>query len=121
MTRDKSASDYEITIDGIGTFMFARRNMRDQFRIQAEYARLTEGVSPIPVDLDIAAQAVSCLNVLTVSAPETWDISAMDPLEEESYAKILQVYGAVRAREESFRRGDKKDGAPAGQGKVVDS
>jgi hypothetical protein len=116
MSRAPGKTDYQVHIEEIGTFTFARRTMRDQFRIQAEIARLTEGVSPVPDDLNIAASAVATIKTLTVVAPDGWDIDAMDPLEEDTYQKLVSVFGALRAREESFRSGSKAAGEAAGKG-----
>src|SRR5882724_425224 len=99
MSRNPSSTDFVLTVDDIGTFTFAKRSMRDQFRVQAEHARLTEGVSPVPDDLDLAATAVATLKVFTVAAPDGWDVDSLDPLDPESYVKLMAVFGAFRARE----------------------
>jgi hypothetical protein len=112
---------FAVNVDGVGTFTFRRRNLRDQFRIGAEKARLTEGVKPIPEDLEISATAVSTLNVLTVEAPEGWNVEEMDPLDEQTYDKILKVFGALRAREDSFRGRSAPKGEEAGEGEGAKS
>lgn len=94
---------YPIEVPGVGNFIFRRRVMRDEFRIGAEYSRLTEGVETPVQWLDLIAAATSTLKVLTVEAPSGWDIEAMDPEDDATYAKIMEVYGALRAAEARFR------------------
>ncbi|MNF19326.1 hypothetical protein D3C80_2240330 [compost metagenome] len=38
-------------------------------------------------------------------APEDWDIEAMDPLDEDTYATLLKVHAALADKERSFRKG----------------
>lgn len=105
MSRLPAATDFHVPVDGIGTFSFAKRMMRDELRIAAEFSRLTEGVdSPTPF-LATVAGWISQLRVLTVDAPDGWDLDALDPLDPESYAKLLKVHGALREKEDSFRGG----------------
>jgi hypothetical protein len=97
-------SEFTLTVDGIGAFTFARRNMRRELSIGAEYSRIIEGV-PTPTPwLDTIAGWISALKVLTLKAPEGWDIDELDPLDDESYSKLLKVHAALRAKEGSFRR-----------------
>lgn len=99
-----------------GEFVFGRRVMRDQFAIEAEYKRLTEGVIDATDFFGELASAVADLVVLTVKAPEGWDPETADPSEEESYADILKVWRRLRDQEATFRRGvQTRPGAP-GQG-----
>lgn len=105
MSRLPAATDFHVSVEGIGTFSFGKRTMRDELRIAAEFSRLTEGVdSPTPF-LATVAGWISQLRVLTVSAPDGWDLDALDPLDSDSYAKLLKVHGALREKEGSFRRG----------------
>lgn len=116
MSRIPSNTDFQITVDGIGTFTFARRRLRDEMAIGAEFSRLTEGVeTPTPYLASVAGW-VSTLKVLTVEAPEGWDIDAMDPLDEDTYAKLVTVHTALRDKEGSFRSGAKPEGEAKRQG-----
>lgn len=102
--REGSKHDFTVEVEDIGTFVFARRTMRDEFRIQAEYSRLTEGV-PVPaLHLFQTATQVATLKVLTVEAPDDWNIDAMDPLDEASYDKLDRVHAALRDKEDTFRK-----------------
>lgn len=100
--RQQNPRDFEVTVEGVGRFVFGYRVMRDEFKIQAEYSRVLDG-SP-PTDwLHVLAGWVSTLKVLTVEAPEGWDIDQMDPLDDDEYAKISKVFEALRVKEVSFR------------------
>jgi hypothetical protein len=113
-TADKQ--QFPVEVEGIGTFHFAKRTMRNEFRIQAEYSRLTEGVETPTPNLEIMAGVFSTLKVLTLKAPDGWDLDALDPLVDEDFAKAIRVHAALRAKEGSFRRGPTGAGAAAGQG-----
>lgn len=95
---------FSLNVEGIGTFLFSRRTMRHEIKVSAEYSRLTEGVTTPTAYLDLVSTWLATLSVLTVSAPEGWDLNAMDPLEEETYARLSKVFAALRAKEDSFRR-----------------
>ena len=107
---------FQVDVEEIGTFTFHPRTMRREMRIGAEYSRLTEGVETPSYALDKMATWMSTLSVLTAEAPEGWDISAMDPLEPESYKKLLRVFRGLRDQEERFRRPKKIAGQAAGAG-----
>lgn len=110
MSRIPSNTDFQINVDGIGTFTFGRRRMRDEMAIAAEFSRLTEGVdNPTPYLASVAGW-ISTLKVLTVEAPEGWDIDEMDPLDEDTYAKLVKAHTALREKEGSFRSGSKREG-----------
>ncbi len=116
MSRISKANDFTVTVDGIGTFTFGRRNMQAEIDIQREYARILGGVPPTAW-LDIVGNWTSTFKVLTVSAPEGWDIDEMDPLDNGTYEKMKRVYDALSVKELSFRSGDgaqrEGSGAPA--------
>lgn len=107
------ATDFTVPVEGVGTFVFGYRDMKDQLRINVEYSRIVEDVTPTQW-LDSLATALATLKVLTVRAPEDWSIDTMDPLDDEVYAKIFKVWGALRDQERSFRQ--KPQGAGSGAG-----
>lgn len=111
MPRPASATDFSHEVEGIGTFVFGRRRMEDQLKIEVEYSRITEGVKPTPW-LDNLATWLSTLRVLTVREPENFNAAELDPLDDDVYGKIHKVFLALRAKEDSFRRKP----APAGEG-----
>lgn len=115
MARPGSQTDFNVPVEGIGTFTFAQRKMADEIAIQVEYARLINGVQPTEW-LAAVAGWISTLTVLTVRAPDGWDIGELDPLDEESYGKLSRVHDALANRERSFRSRPSKAGEAAGSG-----
>ena len=117
MARVPHNTDFVADVEGIGTFVFGRRKMADHVKIQVEYARLTEGVEPTPW-LESVATWLAVLKILTVRAPDDFDLDELDPLDDETYAKLLKIYACLRAKEDSFRRGSvassQGDGQAAG-------
>lgn len=111
MPRTAKENDFTVKVDGVGTFTFGRRTMRDEITIQVEYARIIDGVEPTAW-LQALGGWLSVLRTLTVRAPDGWDLDAMDPLDTETYARLNKVYEALVEQERSFRRGSK----PASQG-----
>lgn len=103
MASTDGTTDFVVTVDGIGTFSFAKKTMRSQISIQTEYSRLTEGVETPTNFLANIASAMACLKVQTVSAPDGWDIMTMDPEDSESYQSIMKVWGALRDKQATFR------------------
>jgi hypothetical protein len=119
--RAPSTSDFHLDVEGVGTFVFARRTMRDELRISAEYSRLTEGVlTPTPY-LDTVAGWMATLKVLTVKCPHNWDPETMDPFDTDTEEKILKVYGALRVKEGSFRKKPQVDSQAERPGTVPDA
>lgn len=116
MSRQPSATDFTITVEGVGAFTFAKRTMRDELRIAAEFSRICEGVETPNEFLQTVGSWISTLRVLTVAAPDGWDLDAMDPLDADTYAQLFQVHRALREKEGSFRR---KGKASQGSGPEV--
>jgi hypothetical protein len=109
---------YTVDVDGVGTFIFSKRKQRAQFRIKAELVRLTEGVT-LSEDDHLFAVAMATLKVLTLEAPKGWtpsDLDNLDPFDEDVQRKLLNVFLALRAREESFRGKPKAGSQAAGAG-----
>lgn len=99
----KSTNDLIINVEGVGDFRMRRRNMRLEMAIAAEFSRLTEGVETPAPHLSLLASWISTLKVLTVEAPEGWDILEMDPLDDDTYAKLAKVHRALREAETASR------------------
>lgn len=100
--RRPQPTDFIVDVEGVGSFTFAKRTMADEIKIQVEYARIIEGVEATDW-LSRVGGWISTLKVLTVRAPDSWDIDDMDPLDEKVYEDMLLVYLALRAKENSFR------------------
>lgn len=117
--RTPSASDYPVPVEGVGEFTFGRRSMRDHIAINVEYSRLTAGVNPTDW-LDMVCTCMATIKVLAVHVPDGFDIDAMDPLDPETYDRLLRVHAAMRVKEDSFRRPAKTGGPGAGQAPGAD-
>ncbi|EIP9221095.1 hypothetical protein LT875_002542 [Salmonella enterica] len=107
-------TDFFEDVEGIGRFRFAHRKMNDEIQIQRLFAEYTGGVEPTAWLLTLG-EYLSTLRVLTVSAPEGWDLDNLDPLDEETYAKLGRVFVALREREETFRGRPKPQSEGSGQ------
>lgn len=114
MPRSASSTDFLVPVEGVGDFVFGRRKMADHLKINVEYARITEGVTPTPW-LDTVASWIATLRVLAVRLPEGFDLDELDPLDEETYAKLLKINSALRAKEDSFRGKPQAAGEGSGQ------
>lgn len=104
MARAAAQNDFQVQVDGLGSFTFGRRTMRDEFAIAAEYSRLTEGVATPTDFLHVYARAFSTVKVLQVASPGSWDVEQLDPQENASYAQLIGVFDALRVQEADFRR-----------------
>jgi hypothetical protein len=103
MARKPAPSDFTVPVDTIGTFVFGKRTMRDECAIQVEFARIVDGVEPTAW-LQAVGGWLSTLRVLTVRAPEGWNLEELDPLDDSSYAKLALVHTALSDKERSFRQ-----------------
>ncbi len=112
MARKAKPDDFIVSVEDIGSFTFGRRTMADEFAIQRRFADLAGGADHTEW-LAIVGGWVAALTVLTVRAPDGWDIDDMDPLDGEVYAKLKKVYDALRDQEDSFR-GKRRVGSEAG-------
>lgn len=104
MARAAKPSDFTVNVPDVGSFTFGQRTMRDEVAIQVEFARMIDGVEPTAW-LEMVCGWISTLKVLTVRAPDGWDLDELDPLDDESYAKMHAVHQALGEQERSFRRG----------------
>jgi hypothetical protein len=104
MSTAPGSKEFVVPIDGIGTFTFARRNMRSELAIAAEFSRLSEGIATPSAFLETVGGWIATLKVLTLNAPENWVLDELDPLDDENYARLMKVHGALRAREDEFRK-----------------
>lgn len=117
MPRTAQPTDFVVSVENVGQFTFGKRTMRDEIAVQREYARILDGVEPTNW-LNAMAGWLSALKVLTVRAPDGWDIDEMDPLDTETYAKLNAVHAALVDKERSFRPGTKPAGEASGAGQV---
>lgn len=103
MARTPKETDFTVPVEGIGNFTFAKRTMADEIKIQVKYAEIIDGVEPTTW-LTLVGSWISTLSVLTVRAPADWDIDELDPLDNETYAKLKLVFESLTEQERSFRR-----------------
>ena len=108
--RSASPNDFSIDVEKAGRFVVARRTMRDEFKIATEFSRLTEGVETPTRFLSYYARSFACAKVLIVSAPDGFDLDAMDPLNDDSYAALISFYETLAAKEDDFRSKPGKPG-----------
>lgn len=117
--RIAAVTDFHLDVEGIGTFTFGKRSFRDEFKIQASYARLIQGT--VPTDWLAAVSGwVSVIEVLCVTAPDGWSLWDLDPLDDDSYEKLSRVHAALAEKERSFRRNRGSKNAGNGAGAVED-
>lgn len=117
MSRKPSATDFVVTVPDVGRFTFAKRTMRDEIAIQVKYAEMIDGVTPTDWLVTVCGM-LAALSVLTVSAPEDWDIEEFDPGDSETYRKLGLVFNALSAKEDDFRRSKSEAGKASGAGAV---
>lgn len=117
--RQAKASDFTVDVEGIGVFTFGRRTMGDEIAIQVEYARILNGVVPTAW-LNAVGGWISTLRVLTVRAPEGWDVDALDPLDAQTYARLDRVHSALVEKERSFRSAVEPGSQRASEGAAAD-
>jgi len=117
MARQPKPTDFRVTVPDVGDFVFGKRTMRDEISTQVEYARFLDGVSPTPW-LEAVVGAIADLTVLTVKAPDGWDIEAMEPHDPVTYAKLIAVHRGLLEKERHFRgatgKGSEAPGAESG-------
>lgn len=118
MTRAPGSNDFTVDVDGIGTFTFARRQMRDIYRIRGDYNKLTGGNYDEEGNYgDVSALAFVTLSLLMVAAPTGFSLSTLDPLvDDQCDEKVLKVFTALREKELSFRPRPAQAGEGGGEG-----
>ena len=107
---------YQLEVPGVGSFEIRRRAMAVSIAVTAEYNRLTEGQDVVSDFFGRFCTVYATLKVLIVSGPRGWDLDEMDPDDEQSYETMNKVFAAIRAQEDSFRRGISAERQSAGEG-----
>lgn len=119
MAHAPSTTDYDVPLDGVGTFRIARRTMGDHLKINVEYSKITEGVTPAQ-SFDVLATCIAVIRVLVVRAPDGWNVDELDPLEPTAFRNILDLHSLISEKEGSFRQKPAQGSQAAGQGPVRD-
>lgn len=97
-------------IPGEGSFTFKHRTMRLEMAIGAKFSKYTEGATELNPWFANIANVQATLETLVETAPEGWDIGAMDPLDDHTYQRLITVYNVLRERESFFRAGAAQGG-----------
>ncbi|MBN3839273.1 hypothetical protein [Burkholderia sp. Ac-20349] len=120
--RQPSDTDFFIDVSSVGKFRFARRTYGDKIRVRSEYLRLVQDVGDEDPDIRAQAAIIAAHKVLCVEAPSGWDdLENLDMLAiDNAEGKVLDVYLALKAKEDSFRQAANKGGAHRGAGNVPD-
>ncbi len=113
MARKPSETDFIVQVEGIGSFTFGQRKLSDEIAIQVEFARIIDGVEPTAW-LQTVGGWMSVLRVLTVRAPADFVLDDLDPLDDDTYAKLAKVHDALSEKERSFRRSKNTAGEGTG-------
>ena len=116
--RTSNETDFNVDVEGIGRFVFARRTIADGPKIRSRYNVMTEGnYSPEGMMWDTFALAMVTLQTLMVSAPDTFNIDALDPLMDDECEKtVVKITAALYVKEQSFRRKPAQGSEVAGAG-----
>jgi hypothetical protein len=119
MNRKPLDTDFFVDVPNVGRFRFARRTFGDRIRIRSEYMRLTGGFGEGDLDLSVMGMVTAMHLVLCVTAPSGWeDIESMDSAADPDGLdkKLMDLYAAVKEKEDSFRSQPGTGGQGAGQG-----
>lgn len=116
--RPAKESDFFIELPGVGLFRFGRRTYGDRLKIRTEYLRLVREFGDSDANLTIYASMIASHSVLCVEAPPGWaDLTELDMTAPGDPEELLfDLYERLKAKEDSFRRGESKNSEAAGQG-----
>lgn len=110
-----SSRTFPVDVPDVGHFVFRRRRLIEQIKIEAEVEKILNGEGASK-ELENALFAYLTLQVLTVTAPVGWDLEEIDPLDAEHTGRMWKVWGALRDKEAAFRQGVGGDGVAEGAG-----
>jgi hypothetical protein len=115
--REAKDTDFYIQLPDVGVFRFGRRTYGDRLSIRTEYLRLVREFGDSDTSLSIYASMIASHRILCVEAPDGWeDLTGLDmtsPNDPEE--KLFELYELLKAKEDSFRRGNNKVSQEAGQ------
>ena len=93
---------FPVEVPDLGTFMFRKRTIRLQARIEAETLRILGGPVSDPL-LYERTRGQATLESLMASPAEGFKLDDLDPLDPEDVAKIDRIMEALQAEEARFR------------------
>lgn len=105
---NESPNTFTVTVEGVGTFILRKRNLRLAMQIAAESVKIVGGPAETPWQAEVG-EMVAMIMVQTVTAPAGWDIELLDPMDAEDHSLIIKVWGAIRGAEDKFRGRVAKD------------
>lgn len=91
-----------VEVENVGQFEFWPRTGEKSLAVATEFHRLTQG-QDIGGLAGYMIDAAAHLKALTKTAPEGWDLSAMDYWAEDDGQKVIQVFEAWKAEYARFR------------------
>ena len=97
---------FPVSVDGVGDFVFKRRSLDAQFKIEAAAVRFLGGETASD-SLYRMAMSFATVSHLAVTVPDGWNIDEIDPLDNEQLDRVHLVFRRLRAAEETFRAGAK--------------
>jgi hypothetical protein len=116
--RQAKDTDFFIELPDVGVFRFGRRTYGDRLNIRAEYLRLVREFGDSDSALSIYASMIASHSVLCVEAPPGWEnlteLDMTSPVDPEE--KLFELYELLKAKEDSFRRGQDQNSKATGQG-----
>ena len=118
--RQQLALPMVVPIEGVGTFKFRHRTVKDQIWIEREAADILGG-EPLTSYLRSCAIALATLERLTVEAPDGWDIETVDPLDGGAVSEVYRVFGELVSTESRFRGRPLPKSTTEGPGAVADA
>lgn len=116
--RAAHATDFNVDVEGIGRFTFARRKMGDVAKIRSRYNVMTEGnYTQEGYIADMSSWGIVTLQTLMVAQPDSFNIDDLDPLmDPDCEKKVTAIYNALRNKEDSFRPKQAQGSEVAGEG-----
>lgn len=98
------SNTFAVEVPELGTFVFRRRTISDNFWIDGEATRLTGGPVDDPL-LGLAAKAYATLLRLLVEAPPGWVLRELNPYSQKAMADVFRVAEALGGAEARFLDG----------------
>jgi len=115
--RPAKDTDFFIDLPDVGVFRFGRRTYGDRLRIRAEYLRLVQEHGDKDEQLTVYAGIVSSHKIMCVEAPKGWEDLSEIVLSRPGFDiddKVYELYGKMKAQEDSFRSGQPQNGQVPG-------
>lgn len=93
-----------VEVPDLGTFIFRRRTIRDNFWIDGEATRLLGGPVDDPL-LAVAAKAYATVQRLLVTSPPGWNLRDLNAYSSKAMQEVFAVAEALGGAEARFLDG----------------